>query len=213
LGDLLGVGFAKRQLRKLLFYPNLCGVPKWYTTLPPSYRKQQGRIAQVVVSSLSGATASPDITVDRWVLARQVPDLDHLDATIQQVEDRLAKFSDFVPKGNGAHKVASLAAALRSLGTDIHDWLKQLPDPDILASDYKEAVETYDQAEQLLGSAANSIISNGKLTPRDLREALEVVKAQDQMAALPTWVWTPDGDIASPIDIASGVDVSEPPRL
>src|ERR1039457_7046922 len=47
LGDLLGVGFAKRQLRKLLFYPNLCGVPKWYTTLPPSYRKQQGRIAQV----------------------------------------------------------------------------------------------------------------------------------------------------------------------
>jgi hypothetical protein len=47
LGDLLGVGFAKRQLRKLLFYPNICGVPKWYTTLPPSYRKQQGRIAQV----------------------------------------------------------------------------------------------------------------------------------------------------------------------
>ena len=47
MGDLLGVGFAKRQLRKLLFYPNIYGVPKWYTTLPPSYRTPQGRIAQV----------------------------------------------------------------------------------------------------------------------------------------------------------------------
>src|ERR1035437_4666795 len=36
LGDLLGVDFVKRQLRKLLFCPNLYGVPKWYTTLPPS---------------------------------------------------------------------------------------------------------------------------------------------------------------------------------
>src|ERR1017187_5255709 len=47
LGDLLGVGFAKRLLRKLLFYPNINGVPKWYTTLPPSCRKPQGRIGQV----------------------------------------------------------------------------------------------------------------------------------------------------------------------
>src|ERR1035437_6801858 len=48
LGDLPGVGFAKRQLRKLLFYPVIYGVPKWYTTVPPSYRKPQGRIGQVV---------------------------------------------------------------------------------------------------------------------------------------------------------------------
>src|ERR1039457_3842230 len=46
-GDLLGVGSAKRQLRTLLFYPNIYGVPKWYTTLPPSYRTPQGSIAQV----------------------------------------------------------------------------------------------------------------------------------------------------------------------
>jgi hypothetical protein len=42
LGDLLGVGFAKRQLRNILLYPNIYGVPKWYITLPPSYRKPQG---------------------------------------------------------------------------------------------------------------------------------------------------------------------------
>src|ERR1019366_574675 len=48
LGDLLGVGSAKRQLRKLLFYPNIYGVPKWYTTLPPSHGQTQLRIAQVV---------------------------------------------------------------------------------------------------------------------------------------------------------------------
>jgi len=36
LGDLLGVGSAKRQLRKLLFYPNYYGVPKWFIALPPS---------------------------------------------------------------------------------------------------------------------------------------------------------------------------------
>jgi hypothetical protein len=50
-GDLLGVGSAKRQLRTLLFYPNIYGVPKWYTTLPPSYRTPQGRIDQVSSTS------------------------------------------------------------------------------------------------------------------------------------------------------------------
>jgi len=48
LGDLLGVGFAKRQLRRILLYPNIYGVPKWYIKPPPSYRKPQGRIGQVI---------------------------------------------------------------------------------------------------------------------------------------------------------------------
>jgi hypothetical protein len=47
LGDLLGVGSAKRQLRKPLFYLNIYGVPKWFTALPPSCGQPQGRIAQV----------------------------------------------------------------------------------------------------------------------------------------------------------------------
>src|SRR5580700_7702105 len=47
LGDLLRVGSAKRELRKLLFYPNLYGVPKCFTTLPPSCGKPHVRIAQV----------------------------------------------------------------------------------------------------------------------------------------------------------------------
>jgi hypothetical protein len=47
LDDLLGVGSAKRQLRKLLFYPNLFGVPKWFTTLPPSFDHPQMHIGQV----------------------------------------------------------------------------------------------------------------------------------------------------------------------
>ena len=44
--DRRGVGSAKGQLRKLLFYPNIHGVPKWLTALPLSCRKQQGCIAQ-----------------------------------------------------------------------------------------------------------------------------------------------------------------------
>src|ERR1700733_13775918 len=47
LGDLLGIGSAKRQLRKLLFYPNFYGVPKWFTMHPPSRGKPQVRIGQV----------------------------------------------------------------------------------------------------------------------------------------------------------------------
>jgi hypothetical protein len=44
---LLGVGSAKRQLRKLLFYLNIYGVPKWFTTPSPSRGRPQVRIAQV----------------------------------------------------------------------------------------------------------------------------------------------------------------------
>src|ERR1022692_2857393 len=58
LGDLPGVGFAKRLLRKLLFYPNINGVPKWYTTLPPSCRKPQGRIGQVTTDFTRTTMAS-----------------------------------------------------------------------------------------------------------------------------------------------------------
>jgi hypothetical protein len=49
-----GVGSAKRKLRKLLFYLNSYGVPKWFTTLPPSCGKPQVRIAQVKGSEKRG---------------------------------------------------------------------------------------------------------------------------------------------------------------
>src|SRR5450759_2043735 len=72
--DELGVGSAKRQLRKLLFYPNIYGVPKWYTTLPPSHGQPQLRIAQVPVKSaipqrssmiLSFSTTTPATSLRR----------------------------------------------------------------------------------------------------------------------------------------------------
>src|SRR5438876_1586884 len=47
LGDLLGVGFAKRQLRNSLLYPNVYGVPKWFAMLSPSDQTPRRRIAQV----------------------------------------------------------------------------------------------------------------------------------------------------------------------
>src|SRR5260370_37088753 len=36
LGDLLGVGSAKQQLRRTSVLPHVFGVPKWFTTLAPS---------------------------------------------------------------------------------------------------------------------------------------------------------------------------------
>src|ERR1700689_786662 len=49
LGDLLGVGLRSRNLRKLLFYPSIYGVPKWFTTPSPSRGKPRARIAQVAM--------------------------------------------------------------------------------------------------------------------------------------------------------------------
>ena len=47
LGDLLGVGSAKRQLRKPLLYLNVSGGPKWFTSLVPADATSWPRIAQV----------------------------------------------------------------------------------------------------------------------------------------------------------------------
>ena len=41
LGDLLGVGPAKRQLRRYSVLPNALGVTKWSTVLPPSCGQPQ----------------------------------------------------------------------------------------------------------------------------------------------------------------------------
>src|ERR1019366_5727054 len=64
LGDLLGVAFAKRLLRKLLLYPNIDGVPKWYTTLPPSHRNPQGRIGHVTGFTARITLVYQDIMAD-----------------------------------------------------------------------------------------------------------------------------------------------------
>jgi hypothetical protein len=63
LGDLLGAGMRSCNLRKLLFYPNIHGVPKWFATLPPSRGKLQARIAQAPRNSVYAGNAVPTVPV------------------------------------------------------------------------------------------------------------------------------------------------------
>jgi hypothetical protein len=145
--------------------------------------------------------------IDRWVLGRQVANVELLDAAIRQIEEHLSRVGTLVPVGRGIHRIAELGIALRGLGENIHEWLKQLPDPNTMATDYREALEVYQQAEKLMGTEVDAILSSGGgLTPRDLREAIEMVNFPEHMGALPAWAWSlQDQPPPQPVDYANRV--------
>jgi serine/threonine protein kinase len=135
-----------------------------------------------------------DGPVDRWVLQCGVADVELLGRTIQQIHNRLSAFDNGRVAAASARQIAELARSLRRLNGELNEWLKQLPDPDDLDRDYEEALRVYLYAKETLGFEVDAILSSRKLAPQDLREAIEVAKLPEHLAALPKWAWSVQDD-------------------
>jgi serine/threonine protein kinase len=150
--------------------------------------------AELPVAMVEPSAEQVNPVIDRWVLGRQVPDLEVLDATVRDVYARLSKLATVLPGGTGAHKVAQLATTLGSLSREIHEWLKLLPDPAVVETDYAESFRAYQEGRKLLGTDIDAVLSDGKISARDLREAIEMAQASDQLEILPRWAWALEDD-------------------
>lgn len=139
---------------------------------------------------------------NKWVLSRYVADVPALEIMIGGITERLSRLKDDLPVTGTVRRALELGKALRSLGTELPKWLESLPDPEIIASELTEATEVYQQAQKILGTETDAIVS--KASPRDLRDALPLLRSCERLAALPEWVWNLDGaapvlDAVSPI--------------
>ncbi len=150
--------------------------------------------AELPAAAVEPVSEQPNRVIDRWVLGRQAPDLEALDLTVGIVYQRLSKVTAELPGGTGAHKVAQLAITLGSLSREIHEWLKLLPDPAIVETDYAESLKVYQEGRKLLGAGVDAILASGKISPRDLAEAIEIAQAGGQLQILPPWAWTLEDD-------------------
>ncbi len=94
-----------------------------------------------------------------------------------------------LPQRTGVRELIGLVEGLRSLDRKVQEWLTLLPDTDGLLADYQDAISIYEEAHALVGSHVDRIIEKGKLTPDDLRAAINIVKTCDYLQSFPDWAW------------------------
>ena len=82
----------------------------------------------------------------------------------------------------------NLTADLVNVAERIRAWTKDLPSPNDLIEDEREAKETYEMARRQLGDTVDAIISAG-IRPDLLKEMTGILEHQNVLSHLPSWAW------------------------
>src|SRR5436190_13914356 len=89
--------------------------------------------------------------IDRWVLARRIADIELLESTLDEIVNRVPWLQPSRSAKRSVARVTTLVITLHKLNSQVHEWLKLLPDPTELKRDYDEAVQAYQEAVQIVG--------------------------------------------------------------
>jgi serine/threonine protein kinase len=138
--------------------------------------------------------------VDEWVLRLRGLGPDQVREQAEIMRNLLAHQQAVLNSGTSIESFPAMLASVSAFADATLEWLGELPDPGALVQDREEALAAFLEASELLGEPALELASGlNDVTPRELRDAVALLKDPVGLRAVPAWMWgDPDGRGESP---------------